>query len=182
MTPRTCPPDSTAKASAWHNSTLSAISLRGKFDSSARSAIQVGRGAIHTRPGKPTHLRSETPPGVVQEVYALSLGHYVTRALMAQAAALAKLDPDWLSFVGCLRILKCRLPECDSRTPQSWSAWYEALLWEMSQERLDGHQRRNRVNPRVVKRKMSKFKKKRPDHRKPPRLNKTFAETIVMRR
>ena len=68
------------------------------------------------RPGKATHLRSETPQGIVQEVYALSLGHYVTRALMAQAAATAKLDPDWLSFVGCLRILKCRLPECDSRT------------------------------------------------------------------
>src|SRR5713101_5204451 len=33
------------------------------------------------RPGKPAHLRSETPRGVVQEVYALSLGHYVNRAL-----------------------------------------------------------------------------------------------------
>jgi hypothetical protein len=139
------------------------------------------------RPGKPTHLRSETPQGVVQEVYALSLGHYVTRALMAQAAATVKLDPDWLSFVGCLRILKCRLPECDSRTPQSWQAWYEALLWEMSCERVDlqqtptGPQRRNRINPRVIKRKMSNWKKKRPEHRNRPPLSKTFIESVVIR-
>jgi hypothetical protein len=139
------------------------------------------------RPGKATHLRSETPQGVVQEMYALSLGHYVTRALMAQAAAAEKLDPDWLSFVGCLRILRCRLPECQSQTPQSWQAWYEALLWEISCERVDlqqtphGPQRRNRLNPRVVKRKMSNFKKKRPEHRHQPPLSKTFVETIVMR-
>jgi len=139
------------------------------------------------RPGKPTNLRSETPQGVVQEVYALSLGHYVTRALMAQAAATEKLDPDWLSFVGCLRILKCRLPECDSRTPQSWHKWYEAVLWEMSCERVDlkqtpnGPRRYNRVNPRVIKRKMSNWKKKRPEHRNRPPLLKTFAETVVMR-
>lgn len=31
------------------------------------------------RPTKPTHLRSETPAGVIQEIYALSLGHFVTR-------------------------------------------------------------------------------------------------------
>jgi Insertion element 4 transposase N-terminal/Transposase DDE domain len=139
------------------------------------------------RAGKPTHLRSETPLGVVQEVYALSLGHYVTRALMARAAASEGLDPDRLSFVGCLRILRCRLPECDSRTPQTWRQWYEALLWEMSRERVDGKktatgpQRPNRVNPRVIKRKMSKFAKARPEHRHRPPLSKPFAQTIVMR-
>jgi hypothetical protein len=139
------------------------------------------------RPGKPTNLRSETPQGVIQEVYALSLGHYVTRALMAQAAASQNLDPDRLSFVGCLRILKCRLPECDSRTPRTWQAWYEAVLWEMSGERVDlrqtpdGPRRYNRINPRVIKRKMSNWKKKRPEHRNRPPLAKSFAETVVMR-
>jgi hypothetical protein len=139
------------------------------------------------RPGKPTNLRSETPQGVIQEVYALSLGHYVTRALMVQAAASRKLDPDWLSFVGCLRILKCRLPECDSRIPQSWQGWYEAVLWEMSCERVDlkqtpdGPRRYNRINPRVIKRKMSNWKKKRPEHRNRPPLSKSFAQTVVMK-
>jgi hypothetical protein len=130
------------------------------------------------RPGKPTQLRSETPQGVVQEVYALSLGHYLTRALMARAAARAKRDPDRLSFVGCLRILRCRLPECDSATPASFQAWYAALLWELQQERLPP--RRNRSNPRVIKRKMSKWKKARPEHRQRPPLKKTFLESVVM--
>ena len=69
------------------------------------------------RATKPAQLRSETPAGVIQEIYALSLGHFVIRSLMFEAAATAGLDPDRLSFTGCFQILKCRLPECDSTTP-----------------------------------------------------------------
>jgi hypothetical protein len=134
------------------------------------------------RATKPAHLRSETPAGVIQEIYALSLGHFVTRALMFAAATIVGLDPDRLSFLGCFQILKCRLPECPSATPQSFEAWYAGLLWEMQQERTDDEVRRNRINPRVVKRKMSKFKKKRPEHRRLPPLRKTFVETVVMLR
>src|SRR5262249_1769991 len=134
------------------------------------------------RATKPAHLRSETPAGVIQELYALSLGHFVTRALMFEAAATVGLDVDRLSFLGCFQILKCRLPECQSATPQSFEAWYQGLLWEMQHARTDDEVRRNRINPRVVKRKMSKFKKKRPEHRRLPPLKKTFAETVVMLR
>jgi len=129
---------------------------------------------------KPAHLRSETPAGVIQEIYALALGHFVIRSLMVEAAATVDLDPDRLSFTGCFQILKCRLPECDSTTSARFAAWYEAVLWEMQGERTDP--RRNRVNPRVIKRKMSKWKKKRPEHRCLPPLKKTFAETVVMTR
>ena len=107
------------------------------------------------RPTKPAHLRSETPLGVLQEVYALSL-------------------------TGCLQILRCRLPECTAQTPEDLQAWYEVLLWEMSQERTDDEVRRNRINPRVVRQKMSKFKKKRPEHCHLLPLQKTFIETVVM--
>ena len=131
---------------------------------------------------KPAHLRSETPAGVIQEVYALALGHFVTRALMFEAAATVGLDTDRLSFLGCFQILKCRLPECDSSTPGQFEQWYRGLLWEMQLERTDDEVRRNRINPRVVKRKMSKFKKKRPEHRHVPPLKKTFQETVVMLR
>ncbi len=130
------------------------------------------------RASKPAHLRSETPAGVIQEIYALALGHFVIRSLMFAAAATVNLDPDRLSFTGCFQILKCRLPECDSKTSASFEAWYEAVLWEMQGERTDP--RRNRVNPRVIKRKMSKWKKKRPEHRHLPPLKKTFQETVVM--
>jgi Insertion element 4 transposase N-terminal/Transposase DDE domain len=130
------------------------------------------------RATKPAHLRSETPQGVLQELYALSMGHFVTRALMFQAASQAAIDVDRLSFLGCFQILKCRLPECDSRTRQTFAQWCAGLLWEMQQEILEP--RRNRVNPRVIKRKMSKWMKKRPVHRNIPPLKKRFAETIVM--
>ena len=131
---------------------------------------------------KPAHLRSETPAGVIQEIYALSLGHFVTRALMFEAAAEVGLDPDRLSFTGCLQILRCRLPECDSSTRGRLAEWYRGLLWEMQQERTDDEVRRNRINPRVVKQKMKRFKKKRPEHRRVPPLKKTFAEAVVMLR
>jgi hypothetical protein len=130
------------------------------------------------RPGKPAQLRSQTPAGVEQELYALSLGHFVVRALMLEAANEAQLDVDRLSFTGCLRILQARLPECDSSTPIRLEQWYRLLLEEMAQERIEP--RRNRVNPRVVKRKMSKWRKKRPEHRHRPPLKKTFAETVVI--
>ena len=132
------------------------------------------------RATKPAQLRSETPAGVIQEIYALSLGHFVIRSLMFEAAATAGLDPDALSFTGCFQILKCRLPECDSKTPATFEAWYRGVLWEMRRERTDP--RRNRINPRVIKRKMSKWKKKRSEHRHLPPLKKTFPEAVVMLR
>jgi hypothetical protein len=130
------------------------------------------------RAGKPAHFRSQTPAGVEQEVYALSLGHFVVRALMLEAAKADNLDVDRLSFTGCLRILQARLPECESSTPVRLEQWYRLLLDEMAQERIEP--RRNRTNPRVVKRKMSKFAKKRPEHRGRPPLKKTFTESVVI--
>jgi hypothetical protein len=131
------------------------------------------------RPGKPAQLRSQTPAGVEQELYALSLGHFVVRALMLEAANEGQFDVDRLSFTGCLRILQARLPECDTSTPIRLEHWYRLLLDEMAQERIEP--RRNRINPRVIKRKMSKWHKKRPEHRHRPPLKKTFAETVVIR-
>jgi hypothetical protein len=131
------------------------------------------------RAEKAAQLRSETPDGVKQELYAVSLSHFVIRALMFEAARPAQLDVDRLSFVGCFRILQCRLPECDSRTPTSLNAWYQALLAEMRTEQIGP--RRNRINPRVIKRKMSKWNKKQPHHRRPPPLQKTFEQCVVMK-
>jgi hypothetical protein len=132
------------------------------------------------RATKPAHLRSQTPAGVQQELYALSLGHFVTRALMFQAATHEGLDVDRLSFTGCFQILTGRLPECDSRSRETFAQWCAGLLWEMGQEVIEP--RRNRINPRVIKRKMSKWMKKRPEHRGRPPLKKRFEETVVMLR
>jgi hypothetical protein len=54
-------------------------------------------------------LRSKTPQGVTQEVYAYLLVHYAIRALMHQAALDAAVDPDRLSFTRSLRIVRRQL-------------------------------------------------------------------------
>ena len=131
------------------------------------------------RAEKTTNLRSETSDGLRQELYALSLGHFVIRAMMLQAAESSNTDVDRLSFKGCFQILKTRLPECSPRTKSSFAAWFKAVLWEMSCESVPI--RPNRINPRVIKRKMSRWNKARPKHRKLPPLKKTFPQTIVMK-
>lgn len=130
--------------------------------------------------GKEAQLRSETPAGVVQELHALSLGHWLTRAFMAEAAEKAGLDPDRLSFTGCLRVLRNRMPEYASVKGKDRKRWWEALLGELAQERTE--KRRDRINPRVVKVKMSKFNKKGVEHRGIPPLSRTFDRTIVLLR
>ena len=131
------------------------------------------------RAEKTTNLRSETNDGLRQELYALSLGHYIIRVMMLKAAETSKMDVDRLSFKGCFQILKTRLPECDPRTESSFADWFEAVIWEMSCETIPV--RRNRINPRVIKRKMSRWYKARPEHRKLPPLKKTFEQTVVMK-
>lgn len=130
------------------------------------------------RAEKTTNFRSETTDGLRQELYAMSLSHFVTRALMFEAATEANIDVDRLSFKSCFEILTTRLPECDPTDEKKFSGWYAALIWEMSQERIP--KRRNRINPRVIKRKMSRWKKCRPKDRKRKPLTKTFEQTIVM--
>lgn len=122
-------------------------------------------------------LRSETPAGVVQEIYGLLLGHYIVRKLMCEAAILADCAPRELSFVNTLKILRCRLPECP-RSPRGVTRWYHDLLSEVAEEKLEP--RRDRVNPRVIKRKMSNWTKKRDQHRHFPQPTKNFRRSIVM--
>jgi hypothetical protein len=124
-------------------------------------------------------LRSQTPGGVVQELYGLLLGHYVIRVLMQAAAASEGLDPQRMSFTGALKILRCRLAECPA-SRRGRSRWYHNLVAEIAEEVLP--ERRDRINPRVIKRKMSNWRKKRPEHRHYPQPTKGFAEAIVMRR
>jgi len=122
-------------------------------------------------------LRSETPAGVVQEIDGLLLAHYVVRVLMSEAARRHNLPPRRLSFTATLKVLRCRLPECPKRW-QGLQRWYEDLLAEIAEEVLP--ERRNRINPRVIKRKMSNWRKKRPEHRRYPQPTKKFRQSVVM--
>jgi hypothetical protein len=51
-------------------------------------------------------LRSKTPRGVEQELWGMLLVHYAIRQLMHQAALQAQIDPDRLSFVRSLRVVR----------------------------------------------------------------------------
>ena len=59
--------------------------------------------------GRP--LRSLKPVGVLQELYALLIAHYAIRYLMHQAALHHDLDPDRISFVHALEILRDAIAE-----------------------------------------------------------------------
>ena len=51
-------------------------------------------------------LRSRSPDMVLQELYGLLITHYAIRQLTTQAADQAELDPDRLSFIRALRIIR----------------------------------------------------------------------------
>lgn len=131
------------------------------------------------RPNKATHLRSESPSGVIQELYALSLAHFVVRKSMYDAARKTGIDPDRLSFTGAFQILQIRLPECDPKpTPSVLRKWYDNLIKEIASEQVEP--RRNRFNPRVIKRARTKWKTKKSTDYGPAKLSKTFRECILI--
>ena len=64
-----------------------------------------------------TVLRSKTPELVEQELWGLLLAHFAIRQLMAQAAWNRDLDPDMLSFVHALRVVKRKMPQAAALPP-----------------------------------------------------------------
>src|SRR5262249_17009018 len=55
-------------------------------------------------------LRSKTPDLVRQEFYGLLMTHFAVRGLMHEAALLAEEDPDRLSFLHAVRVVRRKLP------------------------------------------------------------------------
>lgn len=55
-------------------------------------------------------LRSKTPELVAQEFYGLLLAHSAVRGLMHEAALGADIDPDTVSFVHAVRVIRRKLP------------------------------------------------------------------------
>jgi hypothetical protein len=64
---------------------------------------------IHLR-GRGIVLRSRTPELVQQELYGLLLAHFAVRDLMHEAALRADIDPDTVSFVHAVRVIRRKLP------------------------------------------------------------------------
>ena len=99
------------------------------------------------------------------------------RKLICAAAGQDNVAPRQLSFVNTLKVLRCRLPECP-RSARGIRRWYADLLSEIASERLEP--RRNRINPRVIKRQVSPWPKKREIHRTIPQPQQEFDRSIIM--
>jgi len=126
----------------------------------ARWEIELTIDEIDTHQRLAPHpLRSRTPIGVLQELYGLLIAHYAVRALMAEAAATAGLAPTRLSFAHAVELVRVAIDDFHLVTPAQHGALYQRLLRDLAAGRLP--ERTPRTNPRVVKRKMSKFKLKR---------------------
>ncbi len=114
----------------------------------------------HQRLQEPV-LRSRTPQGVHQEVYALLLAHYAVRSLMYQAASQAKLDPDRLSFTDAVFVLCETTHELAQVQPSEHEAVRQQMLGRLTAQLLP--ERRLRTNPRVLKKLYRKYKRKPHD-------------------
>lgn len=136
--------------------------------------LTVDEVATHQRPVLP--LRSKRPVGVVQEVYGLLLAHYLVRAVMVEAAATASLPPTRLSFLESLRLIRESVPDFQRTAPADHPIIYRALLDDIVATRLPP--RANRLNPRVVKQKMSNFPVKGAQHHASPHPTKPFRDAI----
>ncbi len=96
--------------------------------------------------GRP--LRSLKPVGVIQELYGLLIAHFIIRFLMHAAAQRTGLDPDQLSFVHALELVRDTLAEFQKTAVDQLGQLYDRLLHDIADVRLP--LRRARSNPRVV--------------------------------
>ncbi len=75
-----------------------------------RWEIETAFGELKTHlRGRQIVLRSKTPDLVRQECYGLLLAHFAVRGLMHEAALRAHRDPDELSFVHAVRVVRRKL-------------------------------------------------------------------------
>ncbi len=100
-------------------------------------------------------LRSKTPDLVRQEFWGLLLAHFAVRGLMHEAALRADEDPDRLSFLHAVRVVRRKLPLLAAFPPRDRLALHEQVLDEILEERVASS--RGRQVPRGVKRKMSGY-------------------------
>jgi hypothetical protein len=62
-------------------------------------------------------LRSKTPDLVRQEFYGFMMAHFAIRGLMHEAALKADEDPDRLSFIHAVRVIRHKLPTYNATPP-----------------------------------------------------------------
>lgn len=126
-------------------------------------------------------LRSHTPDGVRQELYALFAVHFAIRALMYRSALQAALDPDHLSFTEAvfqIGEVVTQSPLSEEVATQQWRL--ERFLQRLRRNQLP--QRHLRINRRELKQVYHKYKPKKR-HLPPPKPfepEECFADFVVV--
>jgi len=125
-------------------------------------------------------LRSLTPQGVIQELYALLLAHTLLRTLMLRAAAQQGIAPTTLSLTGTIRILDESLLPLGMVPVARRRTMVLDLLTEIGQQRVP--KQRVRIQARVVKRTRSRYARKKPEHwlAPPLELDLDFHQIIAL--
>ncbi len=113
-------------------------------------------------------LRSLTPEGVIQEIYALLLAHLVVRTLMLQAAEQAQIAATQISFTETIRIMDESLIPLGLVCAPRRQHMVTSLIDEIGQQRLP--KQPVRIQARVVKRVRSRYERKKPEHYHAPPL------------
>ena len=104
---------------------------------------------------------------------------YAVRNVIFEAVQPMAVDPDRASFVHVLRLIRDALPELDAATTEPARAIRSAVLLTDLGKELNPP-RRSRSYPRVVKRKMSTFKLKRPSVHGRQLTTTPFLETVQL--
>jgi hypothetical protein len=96
---------------------VTAIELAAAYQQ--RWEYEISLREIETQMLEPgSGLRSRTPELVRQELWGLLLAHYAIRALMAEAAASAGLDPDRLSFMRTISLVRRQVTDQAAFSPR----------------------------------------------------------------
>jgi hypothetical protein len=129
--------------------------------------VVIDEARTHLRLSART-LRSLTPEGVIQEIYALALAHLVVRTLMLQAAQQAQIAATQISFTETIRIMDESLIPLGLVSAPRRLHMVSALIDEISHQRVPKQQ--VRIQARVVKRARSRYERKKPEHYHAPPL------------
>ncbi len=127
-------------------------------------------------------LRSKTPEGVRQELYGVYLAHYAVRALLAEAAIEAELDPDRLSFSeGLFELTEMLSFALTVETAEATTSLLKRLRHKLARHVLPA--RRLRINRREIKQIYHKYKPKKrglppPDPFEPEEQFLDFVELL----
>jgi hypothetical protein len=96
---------------------VTAIELAAAYHE--RWEYEISLREIETQMLEPgSGLRSKSPELVRQELWGLLLAHYAIRSLMAEAAAAAGLDPDRLSFMRSISLVRRQVTDQAAFSPQ----------------------------------------------------------------